>query len=297
MNKELIFRKVEELYEQYLEQDSEIMLNVNTDYLFDNLLSIPFCSEILDKLEKKYVIPFEVIEERMEQSYLDYFEDMTGHGQEYYIAYCLQLYKNLRDHNGKISDPYCDATVWIDSFESEKVNRFRLFKTDFIRPIINYITNSIRNESVILYTLNRYKERMEKYHPFHFTDDTYEKELQNDLALYLFDNNHEFYRELDNGTGELDFLIQGGTRKHYGSVLDCNDKPLIVEIKYFKEKLQEHIFKDAIVQLKAYMEVSPSYGCLIAYILDENKQDLRNFEINGIDVIPIYVGKKSASKR
>lgn len=297
MNKELIIRKVEELYEQYFEQDSEIMLNVNTDYLLDNLLSIPYCSEILDKLEKKYVIPLEVIEERMEQSYLDYFEDMTGHGQEYYIAYCLQWYKNLRNHNGKISDPYCDATVWIDSLESEKVNRFRLFKTDFIRPIINYITNSIRNESVILYTLNRYKERMEKYHPFCFTDDTDEKELQNDLALYLFDNNHEFYRELDNGTGELDFLIQGGTGKHYGSVLDCNDKPLIVEIKYFKEKFQEHIFKDAIVQLKAYMEVSPSYGCLIAYILDENKQDLRNFDIDGIDVIPIYVGKKSASKR
>lgn len=297
MNKELIIRKVEVFYKQYLEQDSEIMLNVNTDYLFDNLLSIPYCNEILDKLEKKYVIPLEVIEERMGKAYLDFLEDMTEHGQEYYIAYCLKLYKYLRDHNGKISDPYCFETIWIESFKPENDQRFRLFKTDFIRPIINYITNSIRNESVILYTLNRYKERMEKFHPFHFADDTDEKELQNDLALYLFDNNHEFYRELDNGTGELDFLIHEGTEKHYGSVLDCNDKPLIVEVKYFKEKLQEHQFKDAIVQLKAYMEVSPAYGCLIAYILDENKQDLRNHEIDGIYVIPIYVGKKSASKR
>ena len=273
------------------------MLNANTDYLFYNLLSIPYCNKILDRLEKKYVIPLGVIEKRMEQAYLDYFEDMTEHGQEYYIAYCLKWYKYLREHNGKISDPYCDSTVWIDSFKSEKVNRFRLFKTDFIRPIINYITNSIRNESVILYTLNRYKERMEKFHPFHITDSTDEKELQNDLALYLFDNNHDFYRELDNGTGELDFLVQEGAGKHYGSVLECNDKPLIIEIKYFREKLQEYNFKDAIVQLKAYMEVSLSYGCLITYILDDNKQDLRNFEIDGIDVIPIYVGKKSASKR
>ena len=297
MNKNLIISKVERFYKQYLEQGSGIMLNANTDYFFDNLLSIPYCKHIFDYLVSHNSVPAQLIEERQEKCYLEFFEDMTKHGQEYYIAYCIQLYLYLRNHNGKISNPYCYETVWIDSFGSEHGNRFQLFKTDFIRPIVDYIINSITNEAIILYYLDRYKTRLERFKTIHFTDKTREWDLQKDIALYLFDNSLEFHRELDLGNGKLDFLIELDNKEHYGTVLDCNDKPYIVEVKYFKEKLQEHDIKKAIRQLSAYMRVQNAYGCLMAYIMDANKKPLRNYEIEEIEIIPIYVGEESATNQ
>ena len=238
-------------------------------------------------------VPEQLIEERQDKCYLEFFEDMTKHGQEYYIAYCIQLYQYLRNHNGKISNPYCYETVWIDSFGSEHGNRFQLFKTDFIRPIVDYIINSITNEAIILYYLDRYKSRLERFKTYNFTEETHERDLQKDIALYLFDNDIEFHRELDLGNGKLDFLIEPNNKEHFGTVMDCNDKPFIVEVKYFKNKLQEHDIKDAIRQLSAYMRVQDSYGCLLAYIMDSDKKPLRNYEIDGIEIIPIYVGDES----
>ena len=272
------------------------MLNVNTDYFFDNLLSIPYCKHIVDYLVCHNTVPEHLIEERQEKCYLEFFEDMTKRGQEYYIAYSLQLYQYLRNHNGKISNPYCFETVWIDSFGSEHGDRFQLFKTDFVRPIVDYIINSITNETIILYYLDRYKTRLERFKTFHFTDETHERDLQKDVALYLFDNSLEFHRELDLGNGKLDFLIEPDNKEHFGNVLDCNDKPFIVEVKYFKEKLQEHDIKDAIRQLSAYMRVQNAYGCLMAYIKDANKKTLQNYEIERIEIIPIYVGNETGSR-
>lgn len=297
MDRELIIKKVERFYKQYLDQKAEIMLNVNTDYLFDKLLSIPYCKCILDKLEEKYEIRNDEIEERKEEDYLSFFDEITKCGQEYYIAYCLKLYKNLCEHNGKMSDPYCDETVWIDAFDTGKADRFLLFKTDFIRPIVDYIIDSITNEAIILYYLDRYKSRLERFKTCHITNETHEFDLQKDLALYLFDNNIEFQKELDLGNGKLDFLIEANGQEHYGTVLDCNDKPFIVEVKYFKEKLQEYNIKNAIRQLSAYMRVQSSYGCLLAYIKDTGDKPLRNYEIDGIEIIPIYVGDESASNQ
>lgn len=97
MNRELIVKKVGTYYRQYLERGSGIMLNANTDYFFDNLLSIPYCKHIVDHLISHNNVPAHLLEERQEKSYLEFFEDMTKHGQEYYIAYCIQSI-NIREN-------------------------------------------------------------------------------------------------------------------------------------------------------------------------------------------------------
>lgn len=42
------------------------------------------------------------------------------------------------------------------------------------------------------------------------------------------------------------------------------------------------------------MRVQDSHGCLLAYIMDSDKKPLRNYENDGIEIIPIYVGDESA---
>ena len=45
------------------------------------------------------------------------------------------------------------------------------------------------------------------------------------------------------------------------------------------------------------MRVQSSYGCLLAYIKDTDDKPLKNYEIGGIENIPIYVGDVSASNQ
>ena len=45
------------------------------------------------------------------------------------------------------------------------------------------------------------------------------------------------------------------------------------------------------------MRVLSSYGGLLAYIKDTGDKPLKNYEIGGIEIIPIYVGDESASNQ
>ena len=60
----------------------------------------------------------------------------------------------------------------------------KLYKTDYVRPLVNYIIDHLKNESLILHCLLRYKSRVERFKTIQDLDLT-ESIIQKDLALCL----------------------------------------------------------------------------------------------------------------
>lgn len=296
MSIETIIDKIELAYNQYIQQGSEIMFNTFTDHFFDKLESEESCKIILDDLESQHKIAQEVFEQRIVSEYF-YDKEFFVSTESYYIAYCYQYYKFLRNRQrtrGNILNPYYNEVIWTDKSFNEEGDRMKLFKTDFVRPIVDYIIGHLKEESLILQCLRRYKSRVERFKTIQ-EEKVLESKLQRDLALYLFDNGMEFSKEDDTCNGRLDFRISDET-VHYGAIMKCSNKSFIVEIKLMK-KVTTSLLKRAISQLRAYMNQIPSHGCLVLFTLENNSKVLQDTVIDGIAIIPIYIGQKSPSNR
>jgi len=304
MTKELIINKVENYYKQYLERKSGLMFNESTDFFFDSLMQIPYCKSILDDLENicDIDIPDRVITE-LDKTIMAFINK----GQAYYAAYCLHFYRELRQRRehtvelrkeqkpGRypILQPYCKYAKWIDKSIDEAGDIQQLFKTDFVRPIVDYIINLTTNENAIMYFVERYKERAEQFHTVKIPKESKTKELdlQEDLALYLYDNGLTFFQEVKKGNGRLDFMCNVTGEQHYGCALECNNKPYIIEVKYYRNKRQ---IEDGILQLKRYMNRTNAYGCLLVYVdkasssfsIENPHEDIRIMYVDLIEKSP-----------
>lgn len=296
MSIDIIIDKIELAYSQYLQQGSEIMFTTFTDHFFDKIESMPSCKYILEDLESQHKIAQDVFEERIKSEFF-YDKEFFVSNEFYYVAYCYQYYKFLRKRQrtfGNYLNPYYKEVIWTDKSISEEGDRMKLFKTDFVRPIVNYIIDHLKGESLILQCLKRYKSRVERFKTIQEEDLT-ESKLQRGLALYLFDNGVEFSKEDDTCSGRLDFRISDKI-VHYGSILDCNNKSFIVETKLMK-KVTDSLLRKAITQLRAYINQIPSHGCLVLFTPEANSKILVDTVLDGITIIPIYIGQKSPSNR
>ena len=133
--------------------------------------------------------------------------------------------------------------------------------------------------------MDRYKSRVERY-TYSALSDKKELDLQNDLALYLFDQGLSFYQEPNLGNGRPDFVID----------LECNGKPFVIEIKRIK-KLTQGAIEVSLRQLRAYLNQLQllAYGCL--YIFTEDA-DYVNYSKNADEKLSIrcvYLGGKTPS--
>jgi hypothetical protein len=304
MIKELIINKIEAYYKQYLERKSGLMFNENTDFFFDSLMQIPYCKMILDDLDNlcDTTIPERGVTE-LDKTIMAFINK----GQAYYAAYCLHFYRELRKRRENtvelrkklkpgeypILEPYCKYAIWTNKSISETGDMQQLLKTDFVRPIVDYIINLTTNENAIMFFVERYKERAELFHTVKIPKDSKTKELalQDDLALYLHDNGLTFFQEVKKGNGRLDFMCNVTGKQHYGCALECNNKPYIIEVKYYRNKRQ---IKEGILQLKRYMNRTNAYGCLLVYVdkanfsfeLENPYEDIKLLYVDLIDKSP-----------
>ena len=299
MRLNFITEKIELYYKQYCEQGSENTFNGFTDFFFDKLSSLPLCKELLEEIASKYDITEENFEIRQEQCIYEFLIDIFNKGEEYYVAYCYRYYYFLRkqkESGYNAGETYYDDVKWTDKGIKENGDKVSLFKTDFIRPIVNYLTGNLKSESVILYHLQKYKARVERFKSIRYSPELNELSLQRDMALFLFDQHLDFWKEVDTCDGRIDFFISGKSEA-YGTILECNDKPYVVEIKYFDKKEDLYSIEDAKGQLRIYLGQVPAYGCLLIYTNDDTDYDLSDWSDNQITVISIYIGAKTPSRR
>lgn len=252
---ERIIQELENWYFQYANLGSNVLLNLNTDLLIDKIKSLPQCHQILNNLIHEYPLTEQEIKSFVELGEIKLL--FEKHSEQYYIAFCLQWYYYQKEHGASV-----------------------------IRPIVDFTISQIKEHNIIYYYLDRYKSRVERY-TYSALSDKKELDLQNDLALYLFDQGLSFYQEPNLWNGRPDFVID----------LECNGKPFVIEIKRIK-KLTQGAIEVSLRQLRAYLNQLqlPAYGCL--YIFTEDA-DYVNYSKNADEKLSIrcvYLGGKTPSQ-
>lgn len=279
---ETIVEKLENYYHQYLSLSSNVMLNLNTDSLLHKIESLPQCKQILNDLIHRNPITEQEINSLAELGTIKTI--LEQHNEEYYAAFCIQWYFYQKEHWKSIIYTYADKARWLTKKDKDPIDKALIFKTDVVRPIVDYIISQIKEHNLIYYYLERYKSRVERY-TFASLANKNELSLQKDLALYLFDQGLSFYHEPNLGNGRPDYVID----------LECNDMPFVVEIKKI-QKLTHIIIDDSLRQLKAYLNQFPSYGCLYIFTEDVNFVEYSRDIDDKLTIRCVYLGGKTPSQ-
>lgn len=296
-----IRNQIEFLYSQYKEMTSEVLFNAQTDFLIDSIKAIPYCKNVLESLKTKHPIKDDLIIGKDDNGVYDRLPDIIYQSKEYFLSYCLHAYEFYKakklntGHSSYLTEYYSDMRIFNQGVSSSG-NRMQVFKTEFIWPLLCYVISNINEDAHIVYTLERYKQRVEMFSKAELHDnETLKPEtyLQKDLALFLFDQNLEFHKEIEVGDGRIDFQIENDNDEHYGCGLSCNEKPYIVEIKRVTDS-NINDFAKWMSQLSTYLGRLNGRGYLLLFVdkdIELVLQEEENIKINYI-----YTGKDSPSK-
>lgn len=299
---------LENLYKSYTEKECEIMLNYFTDRLWDDICSEEHCKSIVERLLEKYPYDEKQIEEIVRTDYFTAFQDINSERWEEYIAICIQYYLWLRglSKSPLNSNPYYQEIVWTNTHGNDPTRNAFAFKTDFIRPIIEYIESKFSSAVIVLQEIQRYKMRIERFQII--TEDLQalqEKELQDNMSLYLFDRGLNFAKEADTNKGRPDFILMDEEGNHEQLIkgLDIDATPLIIEVKYIKDSNKcNSVIEKGIKQVKNYSSQLGRYeACLLIFTGTNDiyfKADKKIAELQDsiVHVVLINLDKKMSSK-
>lgn len=189
-----IIKDIETYYSRYSESTSDQMLYYTTKHLIIFLYSFNIVNVILSNLKKEY---------SYEDSKIKEYEEMTGFeiikhvakDKKQYISYILHYLEYTFDSN-QIVDFYNDAS-WIcyNNSDYNIKERIMLFKTDVIKPLCDYVIDELRKHVSLLYVLNKFKNRTMRFET-PYPSEYNEWNIQNKLALYMFDNGYDVQREM-----------------------------------------------------------------------------------------------------
>lgn len=298
MEREGIIEKIELYYQQYINQDSDTLFNIATNSFMQKIKSIPFCEYAWNMIKIKYPFSKEDIEKEQEWTYTFLAKEADNIDKiiSFYL-YWLEYIQEKRSKNNQLTQYYRNCYWLTTNSNITEQQKIKLFKTDFIRLILDFLILQLQEENYILYLLNRYKQRIERFNSVKESvkKDTELKELklQKDILLYLFDQGIDIPNETNQinslysaniGNGEPDFIIT----QH-------NKKPFIIEVKVCKsEEDVPDIKSKAVSQLKDYMsKCSTTYGCLLIF----TKEDYNFISDENLHVFTIYIGDNTSCCR
>lgn len=282
--REKIISQLNQLFQNYILQESDVMFNNYTNWLIKTIYKIPVCKSILDKVMSAYPIGDDIIE-KYENENIEYFcfIDKITINEEYYISYLIHWLKYQEKRAIDNLTPYYEICSWLNSNRYKILNSIeliRLFKTDFIYPIIAYVISQLTEESGLLNILDRYNQKVQTIGLDFEKDDKDEIFLQKDLLRFLFHQGCEFEYSSNTGNGIPDF------------VLKCGNKKFVLEIKYLKQIDDNKKYES---QLKTYLtQCNTDLGCLIVFTSEDAEF---YFEDNTLNIKTVYIGNLKPSKR
>lgn len=272
---------------------------------FSYLFSIDIVKDILSNLKKECPYKKETIEE---YNTLEGFNLLrfVAQDRKKYVSYVLHFleYSFASDF---IVDFYNDAP-WICYGEENYTlkEKIMLFKTEVIKPLCDYVIDELRKNVSLIYVLNRFKDRTTRFETPYPTDDS-ERNIQNKLALYLFDRGYNVHREEDLSNGKPDFVLSDENNVHRNEnqsngqsdflSSDEDNSPYIIEVKYITKKISKNKFREYTSQLKDYVNKKySSIGVLCIFTTKDYEFSWKNNPTN-MEIITIYVGGLKPSKR
>lgn len=305
MIKEHIIEKIDLLWHAYWLKQSDGLFNHATDTFMESITDIPYCKLVLNKLKEEY--PFQS-EQIKHYNSVEYWNLLERHNNIEIYSFLYQWYEE--EKNSANLKSYYKTCRWLGVNEgSSRIDMMQMFKTDVIRPIVDYIISSLNDKEYILYLLDRYRQRVELFENIkneiksigQNTEEQISKDivgsmnlnesvLQKDLCLYLFDCGVNVHREEMLGNGRLDVLIN-------------HDKnSFVIEIKYIKATENEYACKErienSITQIEEYMSRT---GATSGYVLVYTEVDVifvsSQQKSSDIQIETIYIGDKTPSQR
>ena len=248
------------------------------------LYSYSIVKDILLNLKKECPYNKETIED---YNKLDGFDVIKRVAQDKkcYISYVLH-YLDYSFASNSIVNFYDDA-AWICYVKKDYSlkERIKLFKTDVIKPLCDYVIDELRKNVSLLYVLDRFKNRTMRFespYPKRYS----ERDVQNKLALYLFDSGYIVHREENISNGQPDFLFSDEDKNSY-----------IIEVKYITNKASNKNLKAYTSQLRDYVSKLNSHiGVLCIFTTQDYEFTWLNKPYN-LEILTIYVGELNPSER
>lgn len=280
-----VINDIETYYSRYSESISDQMLFYNTKHLVSYLYSYGIVKDILLKLKEDFPFDKETIEG---YNKLEGFKIMqyVAQDKKRYISYVLH-YLEYSFASDSIVDFYDDA-AWICYGEKDYSikEKIMLFKTDVIKPLCDYVTDELRKNVSLLYVLDRFKNRTMRFEAPYPTEYS-ERDIQNKLALYLYDSGYYVHREDDLSNGKPDFLLS-----------DEDNNSYVIEVKYTKRlKCTSKNLKAYTSQLRDYMNKLTSHIGILCVFTTQDYEFIWQNNPNNMKIITIYVGNLRPSKR
>lgn len=279
-----VINDIETYYSRYCESISDQMLYYSTMHFVSYLYSYSIVKDILLNLKKECPYNKETIED---YNKLDGFDVIKRVAQDKkcYISYVLH-YLDYSFASNSIVDFYDDA-AWICYVKKDYSlkERIMLFKTDVIKPLCEYVIDELRKNVSLLYVLDRFKNRTMRFES-PYPEDYEERDVQNKLALYLFDSGYIVHREENISNGQPDFLFSDEDKNSY-----------IIEVKYITNKVSNKNLKAYTSQLKDYVSKLNSHiGVLCIFTTQDYEFTWLNKPYN-LEILTIYVGELNPSER
>ena len=277
-----IIKDIEIYFSRYCESTSDTMLYYTTKHLLDFLNSFDIVKVILINLKNEY--PYD--KNAFEQS-------QNGFEIIKHVAQCKKQYVSFVLHfleysytTDSIEDFYDEASwICLSNKEYDKKERIKLFKIDVVKPLCDYVTDELGKNVSLLYVLDRFKNRTMRFES-PYLEDYAERDVQNKLALYLFDSGYIVHREENISNGQPDFLFSDEDKNSY-----------IIEVKYITNKVSNKNLKAYTSQLRDYVsKLNSRIGVLCIFTTQDYEFTWLNKPYN-LEILTIYVGGLNPSER
>lgn len=277
-----IIKDIEIYFSRYCESTSDTMLYYTTKHLLDFLNSFDIVKVILINLKNEYPYDKNAFE-----------KSQNGFEIINHVAQCKKQYVSFVLHfleysytTDSIEDFYDEASwICLSNEEYDKKERIKLFKIDVVKPLCDYVTDELRKNVSLLYVLDRFKNRTMRFESPYLKDYA-ERDVQNKLALYLFDSGYIVHREENISNGQPDFLFSDEDKNSY-----------IIEVKYITNKVSNKNLKAYTSQLRDYVSKLNSHiGVLCIFTTQDYEFTWLNKPYN-LEILTIYVGGLNPSER
>ena len=217
MNQDRLLERIEILWNSYWQKQSVRLFNHSTDMFMDYILSIPDCKFVLDKLKNDYSFTDEQYDEYKHNEWVNFVKQKN---KLQILSFLLQWYEKRKSEKKYY---YQDCKCLEYDKDASEADKMQMFKTDVIRPIIDYIIFNLQDEKYVLYLLDRYIQRLKLFNivkeKIKSLGKQNESVLQDDLCLFLYDYGIDTHKEEVVGNGRLDILT------------NYNGEYLVIEVK------------------------------------------------------------------
>lgn len=287
MNTKSIIEDIERRYTQYSLSDSDTMLYYRTRDYLEFLKSFYVVNLIIDDIKRQHPFTESILtDEKFGRKLPRDVMRSVGENRESYVAFLLHYFEwTFRKEYFNELELYNDAK-WICAKDTEysKKEKIRLFQENTVYPIVTYIVDRLRKGQLLCNVLEQFSIRAMRFNILQGVKN--EREVQNQIALYLYDNGNENHREENSGNGNPDFLIS-----------DINGR-FVVEVKYVKANSKKGI-KDLekwTSQLINYMNKYSSYQGVLYVVSEKNCKFEWKGAPSNMSIMNVYIGKLKPSE-